>query len=48
MKDPNLVTKYGEKYSMGSREYELVEILPPEETMHMKGGHSFERGPSFA
>ena len=48
MKAPYLVTKYGEKYGMGSRDYELVEILPAEETMQMKGGHSFERGPSFA
>lgn len=27
-KDPYLVTEYGEKYGMGSREYELVDVLP--------------------
>ena len=48
LKDPNNVTKYGEKYGLGTREYELVEILPAEETVKMKGRHSFERGPTFA
>lgn len=29
-KDPYLVTVYGEKYGLGSREYELVDVLPLE------------------
>jgi uncharacterized Fe-S center protein len=48
LKDPNRVTVCAEKYGLGSRSYELVEILPAEETVNMKGRHSFERGPSFA
>jgi uncharacterized Fe-S center protein len=30
-KDPYLVTVYGEKYGLGSREYELVDVLPVEQ-----------------
>ena len=48
LKDPNDVTKFGEKYGLGNRSYELIEILSAEETVNMKGAHSYERGPSFA
>lgn len=34
-KDPYLVCEYGEKLGLGSRRYELVEVLSPEETMKM-------------
>jgi uncharacterized Fe-S center protein len=48
LKDPNDVTLFGEKYGLGNRSHNLVEILSAEETVDMEGGHSFERGPSFA
>ena len=48
MKDPNDVAKFGEKYGLGNCSYELIEILPAEETVNMEGAHSFERGPTFA
>jgi hypothetical protein len=48
LKDPNDVTKFGEKYGLGNRSYELIEILSAEETVNMKGSHSYERDPSFA
>ena len=48
LKSPYNVTKYGAKYGLGSTEYELIEILPPEETVNIKGGHTFESGPTFA
>jgi uncharacterized protein len=35
-KDPYLITVYGEQYGMGSREYELVDVLPLEE-VHSAG-----------
>ena len=47
LKDPYNVTKLGEKHGLGSRSYEMVEILPAEETLNMEGRHSYERGPSF-
>ena len=31
LKDPYLVTEYGEQYGLGSRQYELVDVLPVEE-----------------
>ena len=31
LKDPYLITAYGEQYGLGSREYELVDVLPVEE-----------------
>ncbi|MCW4011766.1 MAG: DUF362 domain-containing protein [Candidatus Bathyarchaeota archaeon] len=34
-KNPYLVCEYGEKLGMGSRDYELIEILSPEETAKM-------------
>lgn len=47
-KDPYLVNEYGEKLGLGSREYELVEILPASETKGMKPGkHSFEDQATF-
>lgn len=36
LKDPYLVTKYGEKLGMGSSQYELVDVLPVEE-VHSAG-----------
>jgi uncharacterized Fe-S center protein len=36
LKDPYMVTEYGEKLGLGSREYELVDVLPVEH---------FERAP---
>lgn len=48
MKNPYLVTEFAEKYGMGSRTYELVEVLPPEETVKMEIPQAeFERQPSF-
>ena len=47
-KDPYLVNEYGEKLGLGSREYELVEILPASETNAMEPGkHSFEDQATF-
>jgi uncharacterized Fe-S center protein len=47
-KDPYLVTKHAEKLKMGTRKYELSEVLSPEETIAMKPPkHDFERAPSF-
>ncbi len=47
-KDPYLVTGYSEDLGMGSREYELVEVLSPEETLKMKAPKSVsETEPSF-
>jgi uncharacterized Fe-S center protein len=48
LKNPDRATISAEKYGLGNRSYELVEILPAEETVKIKGLHSFERGPSFA
>ncbi|WXG47204.1 MAG: DUF362 domain-containing protein [Candidatus Atabeyarchaeum deiterrae] len=48
MKNPYLITEYAEKLGMGSRKYELVEVLPPEETIRMKPPErEYERQPSF-
>lgn len=48
LKNPYLVTEFGEKLGMGSREYKLVEVLPPEETIRMKAPEiGFEDQPSF-
>ncbi len=47
-KDPYLVTKHTEKLKLGTRKYELVEVLSPTETLTMKPPkHEFERAPSF-
>ncbi|MFW9888565.1 MAG: DUF362 domain-containing protein [Candidatus Thorarchaeota archaeon] len=48
MKNPYLVTEYAEGLGMGSRDYELIEVLSVEETMKMKppSGVS-EAAPSF-
>ena len=32
-KDPYLVIEYGEQLGMGSREYELVDVLPVEKVL---------------
>jgi hypothetical protein len=43
-----LVCEYGEKLGLGSRKYELVEVLSPEETMKMDPTSIFyERQPTF-
>lgn len=48
MKNPYLVTKHAEKLGMGTRQYEIVEVLSPKETMKMKPpAQEFERQPSF-
>ncbi len=47
-KDPYLVTGFAEGLGMGSREYELVEVLSPEETLKMKAPTGVsETQPSF-
>lgn len=47
-KDPYLVTKHTEKLKLGTRKYELIEVLSPTETLTMKPPkHEFERAPSF-
>jgi hypothetical protein len=33
LKDPYLVLEYGEKLGLGSRQYELIDVLPVEEAV---------------
>jgi len=48
MKNPYLVTEFAENRGMGSRTYELVEVLPAHETINMEIPEAeFERQPSF-
>ncbi|MHA1958908.1 MAG: DUF362 domain-containing protein [Candidatus Thorarchaeota archaeon] len=48
MKNPYLVTEFGEKLGLGIRNYELIEILSPEETKDMKAPTTVsEAAPSF-
>jgi len=48
MKNPYLVTKFAEKHGLGTRKYELLETLSPEETAKMEPPkHAYERQPSF-
>ncbi|MFX1513657.1 MAG: DUF362 domain-containing protein [Promethearchaeota archaeon] len=48
MKDPYLTVQFAEKLGLGSSEYELVEVLSPEETMEMDPPRGVsERQPSF-
>ncbi len=48
MKNPYLVTEFAENHGMGSRTYELVEVLPARETAKMEVPKAeFERQPSF-
>lgn len=48
MKNPYLVTEFAEDRGMGSRVYELVEVLPAHETAEMEISEAgFERDPSF-
>ncbi len=48
MKNPYLVTEYAEKQGLGVSDYELVEILAPEETRKMKAPkQEYERQPTF-
>jgi hypothetical protein len=43
-----LIMQFAEKLGMGSRNYELVEILPAHETVKMEmSQEGFERQPSF-
>jgi uncharacterized Fe-S center protein len=47
-KDPYIVCEYGERLGLGSRDYELVEVLPPAETATMDPEKIvYERQPSF-
>ncbi len=39
LKDPYMVTEYGEKLGLGSREYELVDVLPVEHIEHAPIGY---------
>ena len=48
MKNPYLVVGFAEQYGLGTRKYELVEVLPPEETGKMEPPKQvYERQPSF-
>ncbi len=48
MKNPYLAVRFAEKYGLGTRRYELVEVLSPEETSEMKPPEQkHERPPSF-
>jgi uncharacterized Fe-S center protein len=48
LKSPYNATRYAEKHGLGTRKYELIEVLSPSETMNMKTSHAYERGPTFA
>jgi uncharacterized Fe-S center protein len=39
LKDPYLVVHYGEQLGLGSREYELVDVLPVEQSVSLKAGY---------
>ena len=48
MKNPYLVAEFAEQQGLGTRKYELVEILSPEETSKMKPPKSeYVRQPTF-
>jgi len=48
MKNPYLVTEFAEQHCLGTRQYELVEVLSPEKTGKMKPPKQvYERQPSF-
>lgn len=48
MKNPYLATELAEKRGLGTRDYELIEVLSPEETSKMKPPEQgYERQPSF-
>ena len=48
MKNPYLATEFAEKLGLGTRQYNLIEVLSPEETMHMDPPKGVsERGPTF-
>ncbi|NWF97211.1 MAG: DUF362 domain-containing protein [Candidatus Thorarchaeota archaeon] len=48
MKDPYIVVEYAERLGLGSRLYDLIEVLSPAETMSMKAPSGVsERAPSF-
>ncbi len=47
MKNPFITTKFAEKLGLGSGEYELIEVLSPEETSKMNPRQEYERAPSF-
>ena len=47
-KDPYEALRFGEKLNLGTSQYELVEVLTPEETAKMKPpGKTFEGEPTF-
>jgi hypothetical protein len=39
LKDPYLVTQYGEQMGLGSREYELIDVLPVEQITRAPMGY---------
>ena len=48
MKNPYLITEFAVQQGLGTRKYELVEILSPEETGKMEPPkQAYERQPSF-
>ena len=48
MKDPYQIISYAEQQGLGSRDYELIEILSAEETLKMEPPkQEYERSPSF-
>ncbi len=47
-KNPYIVAKYAAGLGLGSEEYELIEVLPPDEVAIMKPPkHTYEGGPTF-
>ena len=47
MKNPYTTTEFAEKLGLGTGNYELIEVLSPEETSKMKPKQEYERAPSF-
>ncbi|MGY5877096.1 MAG: DUF362 domain-containing protein [Candidatus Thorarchaeota archaeon] len=47
-KNPYMVAKYGAGLGLGTQEYDLIEVLPPDEVATMEPPkHTYESGPSF-
>jgi len=48
MKNPYLVTEFAEQHGLGTKKYELIEVLSPEETSKMEPPkQAYEHQPSF-
>jgi uncharacterized Fe-S center protein len=47
MKNPYITTEFAEKLGLGTGNYELIEVLSPEDTSKMKPEQEYERAPSF-